>query len=714
MSRPFGTAARRHEKRRLSISLLLLGTTALVTVPKAEAAGEILDHFTLSGLALHEVVGLSSDGSMAAFNGYNDRNKPVAYHWNGERYADIGGLDRNVSTIALGISGDGSAVVGISLDPYSRSRAFRWTEADGIQDLGTLRADGSGNAWAFDASRNGNVVVGMSYSDEPGDERAFAWIEGATGGVSQDGQMFMLEPFLGADRSGAHAVSADGNYAAGYSEVEDDVPRRNAIRWEIGGLDEGGNASATYLGTLGGDASEAYDISDDGTVVVGTSEIDGTGTLHAFRWVEDEQMHDLGVLEGHRDSSAIAVSGDGNVVVGASHDVDGRAWAFRWDEAGGMVSVEDWLADNGVTVGGMRLARAQAVNGNGFVVAGAMEDEDGNERAYIARVTPPDPGPHPEPNPNPGSGLMDVEEYHRSLFSAAQVAHAGEFLTWLPMNGAHHRPLMAQGRIGRNGCVWATGDLGFHADSDTGIGLAEVGACVDLVGGNVRAGLGVGHSRSWQSLHLDGTAELAGQYVIGELDWQPGGTPLLLSVTGMLGGWEADIRRAYTNGAATAYSDGATDVTGGAVRVRADWLGAAVIGNTSINPWASFAAGHTHVDGYTESGGPFPATFESQDLGLREARLGVTAVTQISEQSTFSATLEVAHRGGTAPSASGSVPGIFDFNLGGGNKGETWARLGADFDHELTDNAALSLSTHVATDGRDPSLSGSVGFKASF
>jgi len=712
----------------VNISLLLLGTTALVTAPKAEAAGELLDYFTLSGLALHEVVGLSSNGSMAAFNGYNDRNKPVAYHWNGERYADVGGLDRNVSTIALGISGDGAALVGISLDPYQRTRAFRWTETDGIQDLGTLRADGSGNAWAFDASGDGTVVVGMSYSDELDNERAFAWIDGATGGQSQDGQMFMLEPFPGADRSGAHAVSADGNYAAGYSEVEDDVPIREAMRWDIGGLAEGGGASITYLGTLGGDRSEATDISDDGMVVVGSSELAGGDVVHAFRWVEDEQMYDLGVLEGHLNSSATAVSGDGNVVVGASYDVDGREWAFRWDEAGGMIPVEDWLAANDVVVGGMRLAQAQAVNGDGFVIAGMMEDEDGNERAYIARVTPPDPDPDPEPNPdpnpnpnpnpnpdpNPGSGLMDVEEYHRALFSTAQVAHSGEFLTWLPMNGAHHRPLMAQGQIGKNGCVWATGDLGFHAGSDTGIGLAEVGACVDLVGGNVRAGLGVGHSRSWQSLHLNGTAELAGQYVIGEIDWQPEGTPLLLSVTGMLGGWDADINRAYTNGAATAHSVGATDVTGGAVRMRADWLGAVVIGNTNINPWASFAAGHTHLDGYTERGGPFPATFESQDLGVREARVGVTAVTQISEQSTFSATLEVAHRGGTAPSASGSVPGIFDFNLGGGNKGETWARLGADFDHKLTDNAALSLSTHVATDGRDPSVSGSIGFKASF
>ena len=309
---------------------------------------------------------------------------------------------------------------------------------------------------------------------------------------------------------------------------------------------------------------------------------------------------------------------------------------------------------------------------------------------------------------------MDVEEYHRSLFSAAHIARAGEFLTWLPLNGAHHRPLLAQGSLAGAGCVWATGDIGLHANSETGISLAEMGACVDLAGGNVRAGLGVGHSRSWQPLHLGGTANLQGQYIVGEVDWQPEGTPLLFSVTGMLGGWQADVRRGYSNGAAVAYSEGTTQVSGAALRVRADWLDAATFGNTSINPWASFALGHNHVAGYAESGGPFPAMFDSQTLDLQEARLGVTAVTQISEQSTFSATLEVAHRSGSTPSANGTVPGIFDFSLGGGEAGATWARLGADFDHQITDSALFSLSTHVATDGRDPSISGSVGLKASF
>ena len=207
---------------------------------------------------------------------------------------------------------------------------------------------------------------------------------------------------------------------------------------------------------------------------------------------------------------------------------------------------------------------------------------------------------------------------------------------------------------------------------------------------------------------------MAGQYVLGEADWRPDGTPLLLSVTGMLGGWSADIDRAYSNGAATAISSGQTGLAGAAVRVRADWLEAAVIGNTSINPWVSLGAGRLHVDGYTESGGPFPAVFSPQTLSHVDARLGVTAITELSAQTRLSTTFEVAHRSGDAPAAAGNVIGLFDFSLGGGNSSSTWVRIGAELDHKINDNVSLSGSLHAATQGRDASLAGSLGVKAAF
>jgi probable HAF family extracellular repeat protein len=459
--------------------------------------------------------------------------------------------------------------------------------------------------------------------------------------------------------------------------------------------------------------SQAKAASEDGSVVVGWSN-DPDGRMLAFRWKEgatngvasNVQMMDLGTLGGDY-ASAEAVSRDGRWLVGISSDEDNLDLAFRWSEEAGMEAVSDWLARHGVSTAGYRLELALGISDDGTVVVGQMSDEDGGWFGYLARGAVDGEGEQP-------GGLMNINEYHASLYSAAGIASVGEFLTWLPMNGAHHRPLMLTPNLSGDMCAWATGDFAHHGNSGTNLALAETGACVDLAGGAVRLGAAVGTTRAWQALSLGGAMNMSGQYVLGEADWQPDGTPLLLSVTGMLGGWQANIDRAYSNGAATAVSSGQTNALGGVVRARADWLEAAVIGNTSINPWASAAFGGLRVNGYDETGGPFPASFAVQVLGHADIRVGVTAVTEFSSQTKLSTTLEVAHRSGTAPSAVGQVDGLFSFSLGGGSYAQTWGRVGLELDHAINDAVALSGSVHLASNGRDPTVAISAGLKGAF
>ena len=70
--------------------------------------------------------------------------------------------------------------------------------------------------------------------------------------------------------------------------------------------------------------------------------------------------------------------------------------------------------------------------------------------------------------------------------------------------------------------------------------------------------------------------------------------------------------------------------------------------------------------------------------------------------------------GGDAPVAKGNVIGLFDFSLGAGTQSATWLRAGLELDHQIADNLALSGSVHAATNGRDPSISGSLGLKLTF
>jgi probable HAF family extracellular repeat protein len=90
-----------------------------------------------------------------------------------------------------------------------------------------------------------------------------------------------------------------------------------------------------WLGTLpGGDWSEAYGVSADGSVVVGEAE-NAAGQWRAFRWTAAGGMQDLGTLGGG-ESEAWGVSADGSVVVGWADNAAGQSRAFRWTAARGM------------------------------------------------------------------------------------------------------------------------------------------------------------------------------------------------------------------------------------------------------------------------------------------------------------------------------------------------------------------------------------------
>jgi probable HAF family extracellular repeat protein len=119
-----------------------------------------------------------------------------------------------------------------------------------------------------------------------------------------------------------------------------------------------------WLGTLGGDESEAFGVSMGGSVVVGRSK-NADGRWRAFRWTQAGGMQDLGTLGGD-ESMAYGVSADGSVVVGAAKNADGHWRAFRWTQAG-------WTQAGGMqdlgTLGGNG-SMAYGVSADGSVVVG--------------------------------------------------------------------------------------------------------------------------------------------------------------------------------------------------------------------------------------------------------------------------------------------------------------------------------------------------------
>jgi probable HAF family extracellular repeat protein len=118
--------------------------------------------------------------------------------------------------------------------------------------------------------------------------------------------------------------------------------------------------SLRWLGTLGGNSSEARDVSADGSVVVGWSYAQSSNYPHPFRWTAQTGMQDIS-RTGIRDGMAFGVSADGSVVVGRM-DMGGYSRAFRWTPTDGMQDIDgrrlgysshafDVSADGSVVVG---------------------------------------------------------------------------------------------------------------------------------------------------------------------------------------------------------------------------------------------------------------------------------------------------------------------------------------------------------------------------
>lgn len=282
------------------------------------------------------ITGMGFDGTAVVVAGYGNADDGTlhAIKWTlSGGTVDLGTLPGNPAhdpnatqdvlpgSQAFGISADGAVIVGGSTSPnvISGFTAFRWTAANGMQDLGSLLGV-DGKSTAYGADGDGGVIVGKSEVDDPNatlnPTHAFRWVltPGLTTGVMTD-----LDPTFAFNESMARAVDLDG-------------------------------------GVVIGDAG-----------------------FQAMRWTAGTGMQQLGVLAGDTTSIANAVSGDGAVIVGTSSpnldtetDPGGGIGdhAFRWTAATGMADLTTLLSDAGVDMTGVSLVGATAVTSDGQFIAG--------------------------------------------------------------------------------------------------------------------------------------------------------------------------------------------------------------------------------------------------------------------------------------------------------------------------------------------------------
>lgn len=211
--------------------------------------------------------GVSSDGSVVVgFSNVVAEPFPLyeAFRWRSGEMEGLGYLPGGDFSQAFSVSPDGSVIIGRGSNGGGDFEALRW-EGDGIEGLGDLPG-GDFHSWAFAVSAEGSVVIGRSNS-ENGSE-AFYW-EAATDTMIGLGDL--PDPPFGSD---ARAVSADGSIVVGHSTGYSNPPHKGdqAFIW----TEEEGmrNLKEVLESDYGLDLDgwvlrRAYDISNDGTVIVG-------------------------------------------------------------------------------------------------------------------------------------------------------------------------------------------------------------------------------------------------------------------------------------------------------------------------------------------------------------------------------------------------------------------------------------------------------------
>ena len=313
-------------------------------------------------------------------------------------------------------------------------------------------------------------------------------------------------------------------------------------------------------------------------------------------------------------------------------------------------------------------------------------------------------------------GVTDFVDWMSSVNNQNRVYAAGVTLASLPIEGAHHRPMMSFDRMGKDAQFWATGDFGSSSRvRDVKVTSGEMGVNKDI-GPNTLAGVAIGRGQQNQDLALDGSNNVIGNYVLGEIDYRPFGSRWIVSLLGMVGSWDAKINRGYRNSGSTEYSLGQTDIVTRSARLRVDAPVLFSVGGFGFSPYASYVVTQTVVEAYTEAGGALPASYDEQKHNATEARLGLMATKVFDEKLQLIVSVEGIHRfDGAGPALTGQdITGSVGFSLPGQAPRPDCVRLGVDVDYKLAADLLLNVSAHASTVGEVADVSGAVSLRRAF
>jgi probable HAF family extracellular repeat protein len=628
-------------------------------------------------------------------------------------------------TFARAVSGNGNTVVGTDTSTGG-FRAFQII--GGTHSLLNLDVNGSSSEAAA-VSANGLVIVG--HTDISGVIHAAIWNSGSLETLS-----------LGAyDEMRATGVSGDGLTVVGYSV--DNVSRNDAF-YRVST-----NNSVSLALEFGSLHSRAIGVSSNGSLIVGTLSDDFFGvtpfarsgfiyTVGGSHTVINPSAANPTDFVSRTFAEMTGISADGSTSIGFAYSVSGMptgdGLAFRRASNGTITSLG--------TLGG-NWSVPNAISANGAVIVGQSDNGSSEEAFVYQNGTMTGLGFLPGGSTSNATGvsadgsvivgygdiasgaihaftyanqtLLDATEWMRSLNGPGGLTAMANNLGNLALEGAHHRPLMSYDGMGKQRQFWATGDFGASSrQTDRRTSFGEVGASQAY--GDTVVGVAAGTALQTQDLLFGGDAKITGQTFMAEIDTRLADKESILSLLVLRGEWDAQTARGYVTGGGNDISRGQTDMDTTTVRVRYDGPTQKFISNFTAAPYASFALTRVHTDGFAESGGSFPATFDAHSHTAKESRLGLLTKFTAGPATTIRVTAEWIHRfddaGDVLSGVNQTTSGAF--SVAGLAPTKDQARFGFDVDHKLSVDTMLSFSVHAAGYGQAHDVAGSLSLRRGF
>lgn len=568
------------------------------------------------------------------------------------------------STFISGMNPSGTAVAG-TLSAMGCTEAYLWiddgatwtkTSLAGLspeyegRDVSNLTADGK---W---------VVLGVDNRLNTG----LVWFVDASDTSVQTGR------FLDGQQPSPLAISADGTLAVGSSN--DEHSNGQASIWDTG------SGAITLLDQGTDKSSDVQGMNASGSVLVGYGKSlktyqalywTGSGTSYTLHILE-QSLEEAGVnLDDWALNSATGVSDDGNIIVGTGSLSDSDVVYLANLGSGGLSTAES-LAQSVASMAPV----GRVVSNMGAL---SMSRLDGAAQGMGARFAVAVPGASAGKRADRASGLSGGDETPGSL------------------------ELWGIGSLGTNNEMDG-GDFGL----DGGIGLTW------HTGGQWRFGGGVFGDMRETDTDQTGSQRVEaigpGVFVV----YSPAGTGLEFGVSALWQSVDLRLTRGYVNGAGYATSTGSPNADVFGLTGRVQWTTRGFDESLALTPFAEYTWQSTHVEGYDESDGPFPASFNSRSDESNSIRTGLRLDADLLESMGTWAWAAVNHRFDSKSSPlGGTVTGLGRFNYDGADLDREWVDMGLGASWQLSERLSTNLTLSTALgcdDGTVPDLTASMGF----